>query len=299
MNDYIDLSLEWLLNHKQKVLNDLQRYYENTLDLCGPDDEIYTIPAKKMFENTARDFEAHIVEIKTFYEQGEHWDKEAEAVVAKAKIQFKKTNESNYGMLMNALARFFLKHDWSIPIEDKDELKKFVFLVVKAASYEEFSKSKKTDEDSVIGFYELLHTHMNAIGHLTPHELMQIFPITKEYDGIKYGCKDYFYTMDVVNKHGKDNIIGSDNVFNFLYDYDNIYVREFLVVCMSSISALYKLQTGKNVMEEFFKEHGIDAYTYDAEDGYLINNRTGQITKTSKPEKRVPNWMKRIKQGGE
>ena len=54
----------------------------------------------------------------------------------------------------------------------------------------------------------------------TPRQIMQVFPIHKEYDGEKWGTKDYFYTKEYLKKMPLDKPIG-DNVHDFLCEYYN------------------------------------------------------------------------------
>lgn len=53
-----------------------------------------------------------------------------------------------------------------------------------------------------------------AIGKLTPRQMMDLFPIKKEYDGERFGCKDYFYTRKSVEKYALDRKI--ENAVDFL-----------------------------------------------------------------------------------
>lgn len=44
---------------------------------------------------------------------------------------------------------------------------------------------------------------MQMIGALTPKQLMQMFSVTKAYDGHKYGCKDFFSQWNGYKSIGK------------------------------------------------------------------------------------------------
>ena len=70
--------------------------------------------------------------------------------------------------------------------------------------------------------YQELKQVMETIGRLTPMELLRLYPVTKEYDGEKWGTKDYFYTMDKFKKRPADKPIGdAQDVACFLWDYQN------------------------------------------------------------------------------
>ena len=63
---------------------------------------------------------------------------------------------------------------------------------------------------------------METIGRLTPMELLRMYPVTKEYDGEKWGTKDYFYTMDKLKKLPANKPIGdAQDVACLLWDYQN------------------------------------------------------------------------------
>lgn len=105
--------------------------------------------------------------------------------------------------------------------------------------------------------YQILDNLFKIIGYIRLKNLIITFPIEKEYDGDKWGCKDYFYTMNVLKKNNLENAVGRDEVFNLLWDYVNDDLRTVAVEYMNCISALHKEQTGEslieNGMEEIFK----------------------------------------------
>jgi hypothetical protein len=70
---------------------------------------------------------------------------------------------------------------------------------------------------------------------LTPREFTNIFPIEKVYDGAKYETKDYFFTVQAIEKIGWDSVI-DDDIVEFLWDYTNIYVSLFLVEMLGCTS---------------------------------------------------------------
>ena len=63
---------------------------------------------------------------------------------------------------------------------------------------------------------------LDAIGRLTPQKLLQLYPVTKEYDGSDGTAKDYFYTMDRLKQWPPDKPIGTaQEVACLLWDYQN------------------------------------------------------------------------------
>ena len=69
------------------------------------------------------------------------------------------------------------------------------------------------------------------VGKLTPRQLMQVFPVVKEYDGDHWGTKDYFYTLEAMRKHGLDKRIGRTNkeIHHVLWDYMNHSISGLVV----------------------------------------------------------------------
>lgn len=118
-----------------------------------------------------------------------------------------------------------------------------------------------------------------------------IFNIIKDYDGAKWECKDYFFTMDVLREKGLDNAVGRDNVFDLMWDYENRELRKLTVFYMSCMSAMYQRQTGVSFMDKFCEDNNIDSYSVDRENGIIVNNQTGKIAKLSNK----PSFMQIVK----
>ena len=139
--------------------------------------------------------------------------------------------------------------------------------------------------------FNLIDAIFGIIGRIKLKNLIKIFPIDKTYDGDKWDCKDYFFTMNVLKEKGLDNAVGRDGVFDLMWDYMNKELREFTVFYMSCMSAMYKQQTGVGFAEKFCEDNGIGTYTMDRENGLLIDNQTGEIGKVSNK----PSFMSVVK----
>ena len=115
----------------------------------------------------------------------------------------------------------------------KDDLMKYVFLGVKAFGRESGNTQRYEKVKSCLEIkaaYEECKNVMDAIGMLTPGDLQQAFPITKKYNGNKYEEKDYFYTVDVLNRMNPKGLIGDANdAACLLWDYQNMDLEFFLV----------------------------------------------------------------------
>ena len=76
--------------------------------------------------------------------------------------------------------------------------------------------------------------------------------------------------------------IGRDELSELLWDYDNSDLRHAYIEFTTAMSAIYKAQTGKGIMEKFFEDRGVPTYTIDKGIGIMKNNQTGDIVKTQK-----------------
>ena len=126
---------------------------------------------------------------------------------------------------------------------------------------------------------------------LTPKEFIQIFPITKTYNGEKYQAKDYFSTMKEIQKYDPDSMIG-DKIEEFLMEYWNMDIIDFQVCKISCMSALRRFMGQSGIMEEWAEKEGIPTYTPYDEEKILVNNSTGEVIKVKKPKSRKPKYLK-------
>ena len=109
------------------------------------------------------------------------------------------------------------------------------------------------DLEHVLCFTQFIDS---LIARITPKDLTQIFPITKEYDGKRWETKDYFFTMDALEKHGMDTLIG-ESVSEILFDYENWHIRHYEVSKMMILSDLRRYDGHPGLMEEFMGKLGV------------------------------------------
>lgn len=141
-------------------------------------------------------------------------------------------------------------------------------------------ESKTLEEEQVR--FTLIESVFTILGCLTLRNFVTTFPIEKYYKGDKWQEKVYFYTMDVLKKMNWEEAIGRDELSELLWDYYNADLRHAYVEYTNAMSAIYKAQTGKRIMEKFFEDRGVPVYTMDKETGIMKNNKTGDIVKTKK-----------------
>ena len=140
---------------------------------------------------------------------------------------------------------------------------------------------KKALSNSQVKF-QMIDGLFTILGCLTLRNFVNTFPITKRYDGHRYDCKDYFFTMDVLSEMDWDKPIGKDNVPDLLWDYLNEDLGDVNVEFMCAMSDLYRMQTGKSIAEKFCEDNGIGTYTINDETGIIKDNQTGHTMKLKK-----------------
>lgn len=191
---------------------------------------------------------------------------------------------------------FFTKVKEIVPKGDyvRDEWKLLVFYGIKYFNCLDYRSTPSSLGEAQERF-ELLDIIISFVGMLTPDEFMNIFPVTKKYDGWRCETKDYYSTMEHVNNLDRDElIIMQEEPLQFLYEYDNEDVFEFSVASMMEISNMRKWQGEKTPFEEFCEENNITTYSTinSGSKEYLKNNQTGKIARVSKP---LPSHMRVIK----
>ena len=133
------------------------------------------------------------------------------------------------------------------------------------------------------------------MGLLTPTEFMELFPISKEIRGHKYGFKDYFYTRDYLKDLDPEPIGGGKAVTKFLWEYCNWEIDEFNANLMGYLSNLRKLAGQTSMLEEWGKIMGVKTYTIHTDHKgtqFMQEHGTGKITKLRKAR---PRYLKLVR----
>jgi hypothetical protein len=144
-------------------------------------------------------------------------------------------------------------------MDDDKALERTIFYGVKY-----FGRAgKNTTLEDMERRFHITEAIMAYISLVTPRRFVEIFPINKEYDGKRWGTKDYFYTVDKIAEIGWDKPIGetTETVLDFLWDYNNWDITFFLVEFMSLMSDMRRAQGQPGIMEQWATENGIQTYT--------------------------------------
>lgn len=178
--------------------------------------------------------------------------------------------------------------------DGKEFSKKFIFLMTKALASGAEKRLSYEDSQSMLN---VMLSITDMMAGLTPTEFMQVFPIPKEYDGEKYGMKDYFSTMEYVRNFPQDEPIGKEDILGFLMGYYSPDILKFNVRMVSVISDIREMEGQMGIAEAFAAENGIPAYSFYEKEGIMVNRQTGEVTKIHKPKMRIPKYM-RVMEGG-
>jgi len=140
-----------------------------------------------------------------------------------------------------------------------------------------------------------LVTHTdNLIGELTPRELIQMFPITKKYNGDKTESKDYFHTMEKIEAFGIDVLIDK-NVSELFFDYQNRHITNYAIFKLGVIDDLRRHQGKQGMLEEFMSSKGVEPVQivtgYDGKE-YLFDKKNNTTTELKKAR---PQYLRVVK----
>ena len=125
---------------------------------------------------------------------------------------------------------------------DRDALKRSVYFGVKYVAGNQETEDPKR-------LLSLAHWVKLAIAELSPTELVAIFPVQKSDSGLRTKSKDYFYTMDRLNVHGMQTVIG-DAVDDILWDFSSLDVELFTVRCMGLVNEARRRDGKPGLIEE-------------------------------------------------
>lgn len=116
---------------------------------------------------------------------------------------------------------------------------------------------KSTNYDETMMEFQSISALKDIIAKLTPSEFMNLFPISKTYDGDCYEIKDYFYTLDYINSMNAHEPIG-EKTLEFLMEYTNPHINVFNVKGVMCVSDLRQYDGHLDLMEEFMAADGND-----------------------------------------
>ena len=166
-------------------------------------------------------------------------------------------------------------------LDDREFFCKYLWANIKVMSRVNAGEYKTKEETEVN--LNLFFRIKDTLSLLTPEELERMFPIEKEYDGGKYGIKDYFFTKKILREYEKEKpIIESRDIDELLFDYQNNDIRLFILTGIACIDALRRFEGLPSMMEEFAEIEGLDTYHK------YTDQKTGKAFLISKSGKTIP-----------
>lgn len=171
--------------------------------------------------------------------------------------------------------------------------KKVVFYGVKMVISMPINKKDISFEEAQKLFDSIcfIKTYMST---LTPSQFINIFPIDKVYDGEKWECKDYFYTMNYLNTLDKNSPIG-DKIDELLWEYVNSDVRRFNMACFLTVDVLRAFDGKCSMMEEWADANGIRTLSLKKDSKgkeYFYDKRSHKTFSVKRP---TPRYLKIVK----
>lgn len=141
-----------------------------------------------------------------------------------------------------------IRHAEDIPPDLRRRAVYYGVKFVNLLPYENFDTHQDADDR-----FELVLHVLGTVGMLTPRQLLQVFPLRKDYDGKKWQTKDYFFSIKALERHGMDEAIGDATAaMELLFDYMNSTISHFMVHVMSIMSAIRRFEGKPDLIEEFF-----------------------------------------------
>lgn len=119
---------------------------------------------------------------------------------------------------------------------------------------------------------------------LTILTFKNLFPISKFYSGNRYQIKDYFYTLDYIDKLGIDenkDMIGFDKIDEFCMEYVNKDIAGYNIFKMLLLNDIQVLNGEETIFEKFIKKNGISVLK-KIEKGIFYNSQTQEIYREAK-----------------
>lgn len=168
---------------------------------------------------------------------------------------------------------------WDSYSEDGDDIAKRIFSGVKYVIAYDLKKEAIVDEIQRIFLVSCIVEDL--IGMVSLKEFMNIFPIGKEYDGEKYGMKDYYSTKSFLNRYEQKSEIGK-KIEELLLEYYNRDIIAFNVKRFMLVDQLRRARGQKSMAEEFMEMYpDVETFHLDTERNTLVSNKTGEEHKVT------------------
>lgn len=141
------------------------------------------------------------------------------------------------------------------PESIEDNKLKLLFYGIKTFNY--IDENDIQDADDAVEFYDMANLLKLMMMNLTPIEFMNLFPITKEFDGARFGYKDYYSAKAFIDQLEPNESIG-EAIDQLLWEYHNSDIMMYFLKIISLIDFIRVASGEKTLIESFLEEEGID-----------------------------------------
>lgn len=179
-------------------------------------------------------------------------------------------------------------------VSDTDTHKRMKQAVIYGTKYFSalhFEPDRKLTYEQLQLKFQMVDVVKKMMSKLKVSEFINLFPIKKEYNGDKFGWKDYFFTVDKLKEYNQDKPIG-EQVDDLLWDYTNDDICAFMVQTLCTASKLRKFQGEMGIAEQWAIENGISTVTVNEKAGYVMDNTSHKTKPYRKP---VPEYLSVVK----
>ena len=129
---------------------------------------------------------------------------------------------------------------------------------------------------------QVIDSIKSLMTNITYREFIQLFRITKEYDGDKFGMKDYYSTIDYLKDFNLDDLIHDPE--ELIMEYYNPLILALGVEYMTVVSEMSRNHFGIDPFTAFFHP---EEYGHDSK-GNIIGVVDGKVNKIAAPGREKP-----------
>lgn len=196
-------------------------------------------------------------------------------------------NEQNKHTLYGvALRRTLEKAIEQIDHGDKKAINKNIEKIIWYGVKDIITSPKYDDYELNISYFESISNIKGLIATMTLKQFMNVFPIKKEFDGHKWGVKDYFSTKEYIKSTGlkPEDVIG-EYALELIAEYWNDDIWMLFVKSLTTMSTIRRYEGHLSVFEEFMAAEGEDTpETFKDEKGqaYYVSNGKPQKIKMNR-----------------
>lgn len=171
-----------------------------------------------------------------------------------------RSNDKNKHKLYGAAFRRIL--DQTIQqIDDGDEqavnnnIEKIIWYGVKDI----ITSPQHDDYELNISYFTSISNIKGLLATMTLQQFMNTFPIKKDFNGHKWGSKDYFYTKGYIENIGlkPEDLIGG-HALELIAEYWNDDISNLFVKNLTIMSRIRRNEGHLGIFEEFMAEQGGD-----------------------------------------